>query len=79
MPAAKLGLVDYISRNPFAKIKKISSYDEDFVVTTIANFRDPFIHLIKQKLLTVQKLDSILELHYPYEHQVSLSHFKHLM
>ena len=40
MLGAKLGLVDYISRNPFAKAKKVSVYDEHFVVATISKSRD---------------------------------------
>ena len=33
MTGAKVGLVDYISRNPFARAKKLSTYDEHFVRT----------------------------------------------
>ena len=39
MPRAKMGLVDYIYRKPFAKAKKISSYDELFVVATISKIQ----------------------------------------
>ena len=35
MLCAKIGLVDYISQTPLAKAKKISSYDEHFMVATI--------------------------------------------
>ena len=31
-PGAKMGLVDYISRHPSQKAKKISAYDEEFIV-----------------------------------------------
>ena len=61
MPGGKMVLVDYISRNPFAKAKKISSYDEPFVVATISKNEDSFKHQIKNKLQTVQKLDSTLK------------------
>ena len=37
MPGAKTGLVDYISRNPFANANKISAYDEYLVSATISN------------------------------------------
>ena len=40
MPGAKMGLVDYISRNPFDRAKKISTYDKHFVVATISKIRD---------------------------------------
>ena len=32
LPGAKMGLVDYISRYPDQKAKKVSSYDEEFIV-----------------------------------------------
>ena len=30
-----MGLVDYISRNPFRKAKKVSAYDEEFIVAKL--------------------------------------------
>ena len=65
MPGAKMGLVDYISRNTFAKAKKISTYAEHFVVATISIFRNPMKHLNRSKQNTIQKLNSILKLHSP--------------
>ena len=35
LPGAKMGLVDYISRNPSKKAKKISTYDEEFFVAKL--------------------------------------------
>ena len=35
LPGAKMGLVDYISRNPSQKAKKISTYDEEFIVAKL--------------------------------------------
>ena len=35
LPGAKMGLVDYISRNPSQKAKKISTYDEQFIVAKL--------------------------------------------
>ena len=32
---AKLGLVDYISRHPFQQAKKVSNYDEEFIVAKL--------------------------------------------
>ena len=65
MPAAKMGLVDYISRNPFARAKKVSRYDEHFVVATISKIRNSMKHLIKNKRNTLQKFNSILKSHSP--------------
>ena len=46
MPGAKMGLVDYVSRIPYARAKQISTYDEHFVVSTISKIRDSMKHLI---------------------------------
>ena len=35
LPGAKMGLVDYISRNPSQKAKKVSAYDEEFIVAKL--------------------------------------------
>ena len=35
LPGAKKGLVDYISRNPSQKAKKVSAYDEEFIVAKL--------------------------------------------
>ena len=35
LPGAKMGLVDYISRNPSQKAKQISTYDEEFIVAKL--------------------------------------------
>ena len=35
IPGSKMGLTDYISRNPHNKAKPISRYDEDFVIAPI--------------------------------------------
>ena len=68
MPGAKMGLVDYISRNPFARAKKLSTYDEHFVVTTISKIRNSMKHLNKNKQNALQKFNSILKLHSPSFH-----------
>ena len=65
MPGAKIGLVDYISRNPFARAKKISTYDEKFVVATISKIRDSMKHLITNKQNITKKINSILKSHLP--------------
>ena len=35
LPGAKMGLLDYISRNPSQKAKKVSTYDEEFIVAKL--------------------------------------------
>ena len=35
LPGAKMGLVDYISRNPSQRAKKVSAYDEEFIVAKL--------------------------------------------
>ena len=35
LPGAKMSLVDYISRNPSQKAKKVSAYDEEFIVAKL--------------------------------------------
>ena len=35
LPGAKMGLVDYISRNPSQIAKKVSAYDEEFIVAKL--------------------------------------------
>ena len=65
MPGAKMGLVDYISRNPYAIAKKISTYDEKFVVATISKIRDSMKHLITNKQNTTKKFKNILKSNLP--------------
>ena len=65
MPGAKMGLVDHISKNPFAKAKKVSAFDERFVVATISKIRDSIKQLIENKTHNVQKFNRILKLHSP--------------
>ena len=56
-----MGLVDYISRNPYARAKKISTYDEHFVVATISKILDSMKQLITNKQNATKKFNSILE------------------
>ena len=65
MPGAKMGLVDYISRNPYARAKKISTYGEHFVVATISKIRDSMKYLITNKQNATKKLNSILKSNWP--------------
>ena len=40
VPGTRMGLVDYISRQPNQKAKNITQYDEEFMVATISRIRD---------------------------------------
>ena len=40
IPGAKMGLVDYISRQPNQEAKITNKYDEEFAVATITRIRD---------------------------------------
>ena len=57
-----MGLVDYISRNPFARAKKISTYDEHIVVATISKIRNSMKNQIKNKQNALRKFNSILKI-----------------
>ena len=65
MPGAKMGLVDYISRNPYARAKKIFTYDEQFVVATISKIPDSVKYLITNKQNATKKFTSILKSNWP--------------
>ena len=56
-----MGLVDYISRNVFAKAKKMSSYVEHFVVATISKIRNSLKQFFEHKPQTLHNLKSILK------------------
>ena len=47
IPGTRMGLVDYISRQPNQKAKSITQYDEEFMVATIARIRDAITSLFK--------------------------------
>ena len=40
IPGTRMGLVDYISRQPNQKAKSITQYDEEFMVAIISRIRD---------------------------------------
>ena len=54
-PGTKMGLVDYISRNPLAGAKKLFAYDEQLVVATISKFRHSLKQFIQPKSLVLKK------------------------
>ena len=48
LPGAKMGLVDYISRNPYQPAKSVSKYDEEFLVATLSSIHTD-AQLLQQK------------------------------
>ena len=48
LPGAKMGFVDYICRNPYQPAKRISQYDEKFLVTTLSRIHTD-AKLLQQK------------------------------
>ena len=48
LPGAKMGLVDYISRNPYQPAKSVSKYDEEFLVATLSSIQSD-AQLLQQK------------------------------
>ena len=61
MPGAKMGLVDYFSRIPFAQAKKILAHDEHSVVLTISKVRHSFKQTIQPTSSVWQKLNTIIK------------------
>ena len=53
MPRAKIGLVDYIARNPSVKAKQITSNDEHFELATISKIRGSLQQLIEHRVTSV--------------------------
>ena len=45
IPGTRMGLVDYISRQPNQKAKSITQYDEEFMVAAISRIRDAITSL----------------------------------
>ena len=48
LAGAKMGLVDYISRNPYQPAKRISKYDEEFLAATLSSIHSD-AKLLQQK------------------------------
>ena len=55
LPGAKMGLVDYISCNPSQKAKKVSTYDEEFIVAKL-NLISKSINALELKLNTLHHI-----------------------
>ena len=48
IPGTRMGLVDYISRQPNQNAKSVNQYDEEFMVATISRIRDAITSLFSQ-------------------------------
>ena len=61
---AKMGIVDYISRNPYQPAESISKYDEEFLVATLSrNYFDA--KLLQQKYNI--SANALIKLYHEYE------------
>ena len=49
LPRAKMGLVDYLSRNAYQPAKSVSKYDEEFLVATLSSIHSD-AQLLQRKL-----------------------------
>ena len=58
LPGAKMGLVDYISRNPYQPAKIISKYDEEFLVATLSRIQTDAKLLQQDKHVSAVTLDN---------------------
>ena len=53
LPGAKMGIVDYISRNPYQPAKSIPTYDDEFIVATLSRIQTDAKLLQKEKHISV--------------------------
>ena len=63
-----MGLVDYISRNPYHSAKSISNYDEEFLVVTLSKIQSDL------KLLTNRKTCSAFYLNKHISYKIPDTH-----
>ena len=63
LPGAKMGLVDYISRNPSQKAKKISTYDEELIVAKLKLISKSIIALELNTKYSASHLHQLLTHH----------------
>ena len=59
LPGAKMGLVDYISRNPYQPAKSVSKYDEEFLVATLSSIHTDAQLLQQKHNLTANSLHKL--------------------
>ena len=70
LPGAKMGLVDYISRHPNQKAKKVSAYDEDFIVTKLKPISASVGSLDLNNSKPASQLHKLIQAHDP-AHQIT--------
>ena len=59
LPGAKMGLVDYISRNPYQPAKSVSKYDEEFLVATLSTIQSDAQLLQRKHNLSAHSLHKL--------------------
>ena len=59
LPGAKMGLVDYISRNPYQPAKSVSKYDEEFLVETLSSIHSDAQLLQRKHNLSANSLHKL--------------------
>ena len=59
LPGAKIGLVDYISRNPYQPAKSISKYNEEFLVATLSSIHSDAKLLQQKHNISAHKLTNL--------------------
>ena len=59
LPGAKMGFVDYISRNPYQPAKSISKYDEEFLVATLSSIHSDAKLLQQKHNISAPKLNKL--------------------
>ena len=70
LPGAKMGLVDYISRNPYQPAKSVSKYDEEFLVATLSSIHSDAQLLQRKHNLSANSLHK-LYIDIDGEHKIS--------
>ena len=68
LPGAKMGFVDYISRHPSQKAKKVSAYDEEFIVAKLKLISTSINSLELNNTKSASHLHQLLIAHNPALH-----------
>ena len=65
MNGVKMGLVDYISRHPSRKAKKVSAYDEELIVAKLKLISTSINAMELNNTKSASHLHQLLLAHYP--------------
>ena len=83
IPGAKMGLVDYISRQPNQEAKVTNKYDEEFAVATITRNRDAiaaiFVNTTPQNNRQSQHFNSVTHTHSTRASHPRLANYSNLL